>query len=62
MKPDLEQSSVDLRELIEAFRAYADAYDCPGIAIGDGNVSGCNGPRHDTDDCPTCKVRHKVAL
>lgn len=45
-----------LAEAYEAIRAYSRLYDCPGIDIGDGEVSGCV-PQPGVRDCPTCAVR-----
>lgn len=43
--------------LREALRTYAAAYPCPGIRVSmydEDGTSGCAGPLHSTDDCPTC--------
>ena len=42
-----------VRGLCEALYAYSCIYTCPGIAIGDGNTTGCTGVL--PNDCPTCR-------
>lgn len=49
------------RALRDALRAYSAAYSCPGILVDEESVSGCEGPLHDTDDCPTCAVTAALA-
>lgn len=46
----------------EALLAYALRYPCPGIVVEGGDVSGCEGPLHDTDDCPTCETVTKLGV
>lgn len=48
-----ESTPQDVRDVVEA---YSSTYPCPGIALGDGNVSGCScgGCGSINCDCPTC--------
>lgn len=52
----VDRLSAENERLREALRAYSSAYPCPGFEVGDGTTSGCGGPLHATDDCPTCAV------
>jgi hypothetical protein len=44
----------DRRQLREALLAYSVVCPCPGIHVQGDVTSGCGGPLHGTDDCPTC--------
>lgn len=41
---------------VDALLTYAGVYDCPGIEIEPGVVSGCNAAQTGATDCPTCQV------
>lgn len=47
-------------EIIDAFSAYADGRECPGLLVEPGVLSGCVPPEGKPNDCPTCMVRNAV--